>query len=196
MTKNTTKNFNQNYSLFPSHLELAHSSWEKILHKGDTVVDATAGNGYDTLFLAEQVLSPKSGTVYTIDIQEPALTQTRQLLERSLPKPLWGQIHYLNQSHARFPDFFSSLSIKLFAYNLGYLPGGEKSITTLKESTIQSIENALELVAPGGVISITCYPGHHEGANEELALFEKTKHTPPGGLVCDPAPLDQSKKKS
>lgn len=129
------------------------------------------GNGHDLIFLAKAVLTPTEGSVYGFDIQEQALDKTKKKLESELPA-LQERVHLLLQSHETFPDFFSEIGIKLFVYNLGYLPGACKETTTILTTTLKSIRQACDLVAPGGVISITCYPGHPEGALEEQALLE------------------------
>lgn len=141
---------------------------------GDTVVDATVGNGHDLLFLAKTALNPSEGTIYGFDIQKEALEHSQARIESELPA-LRERVHLFLQSHEAFPEFFSELEIKLFVYNLGYLPGANKETTTLLESTLKSVEHACKLVMPGGAISITCYPGHPQGAIEEEALLEFAK---------------------
>lgn len=145
--------------------------WAKVLKPGDTAVDATAGNGHDTLYLAKTILTPTSGTLYAFDIQEDALKSTRNKIDTHL-KECVHRVVYLHQSHAHFPEYFKDLTIKLFIYNLGYLPGANKAITTLTDTTLTSIQQACSLLAPGGLISITCYPGHPEGALEEASLLK------------------------
>ena len=70
-------------------------------------------------------------------------------------------------------------NIDLIAYNLGYLPGGDKEITTKAESTIKSCENALRTLSPSGLLSITVYPAHPQGAVESKKLFEWLESLPP-----------------
>jgi hypothetical protein len=145
--------------------------WAKVLQSGDIAVDATSGNGHDALFLAQLVLTPSSGSLYAFDIQEEALRSTKITINTHLPDRA-ERVVYLHQSHADFPTYFSALSIKLFVYNLGYLPGANKALTTITETTLKSIQNACTLLAHGGLISVTCYPGHPEGAMEEAALLD------------------------
>lgn len=106
-----------------------------------------------------------------MDIQEKALEATKIKLETGLPDCA-QRVKYLLQSHADFPHEFEQLTIKLFVYNLGYLPGSDKSLVTETSNTLKSVEKACSLVATGGLISITCYPGHPEGAAEEQALLD------------------------
>lgn len=142
------------------HLEKAHAYWRKILQPTDRVVDATCGNGKDTRVLAEIV---SQGHVFSFDIQEEALHRAR--LHADLPN-----ISFIHKSHVFLP---SNLDIRLIVYNLGYLPGGNKAITTQTEETLESLKQAIQITRS---ITITCYPGHQEGAREEQAvdLFCKT----------------------
>jgi hypothetical protein len=169
---------NRHFSLFYSHLDLAHQYWERILRLGDFAIDATCGNGHDTLKLAQILLQKGSGGgVVGIDIQEEAIARTKALLQAHLQEGGLSRIHLFAQSHVCFPPL--ELPIRLVAYNLGYLPKGDKRLTTLTESTLESIRNALGLIVAGGAISITCYPGHEEGAREEKAILEEVSCLPP-----------------
>jgi SAM-dependent methyltransferase len=151
------------------HLLLAKDYWRRHLKPGDFAIDATCGNGHDTLFLS-QLLS--EGLVFGIDIQEAALQKTEKLLGGAKNVQLFRQSHADPIPVPKPP--------RLVVYNLGYLPGGDKSITTMTGSTLQSIRQSLSLLDAGGAISITCYPGHHEGMLEEskiLAFIKNLKYT-------------------
>ena len=159
----------QNFPLFNTPIDLAHYLWKTFLQKsslnGKYVIDATCGNGKDSFFLATilESLKEKNTTLYCIDIQEKAFLATQKLLEGSK-----GQIQFILGSHERLPA--TKDQIELIVYNLGYLPGGDKSLTTTLSSTLSSIKCAIDCLAEGGLISITCYPGHPEGKKEEEAL--------------------------
>lgn len=109
-------------------------------------------------------LNPK--TLYAIDIHPKAIDATKTRL------PPLPHYHFLCQSHADFPSEIGSETVDLIVYNLGYLPGGDKNATTETASTLQSLQQALLLLKTGGLISVTCYPGHLEGAREESAILE------------------------
>ncbi|XP_042948731.1 uncharacterized protein LOC122281370 isoform X2 [Carya illinoinensis] len=65
--------------------EVAHSVWKHVVKKGDTVIDATCGNGYDTLALLKMVSDELGrGCVYAMDVQKDALVNTNTLLEESV----------------------------------------------------------------------------------------------------------------
>ena len=156
-------------TLFPSPIPMAHQLWKQVLSSGDIAIDATMGNGKDTLMLAKYLTSLGGGTVLSFDIQEKALYNTEALLKEHLPS--YQTIdHLLLRSHAEFPENIQPESVKLIVYNLGYLPGGNKTLTTMTATTLQSVEKALSLLCHVGVLSLTCYPGHPEGKKEWHAL--------------------------
>jgi SAM-dependent methyltransferase len=171
----------RSFSLFQGHLDFAHLLWHHLLCPSDWAIDATCGNGRDTLKLA--ALVGETGGVISIDIQEVAIHKTKELLQEKSPhKP--PQIHFFCQSHASFPPLCYEKKIRLIVYNLGYLPGGDKSLTTMRTTTLASLEAAMALVAPGGVISVMCYPGHLEGAQEEKALLQWSGSLPREHWSC------------
>lgn len=149
------------------HISLAHSYWEKIIQLGDWAIDATCGNGHDT-----KVLSELCHGVIGLDIQEISLQNTRRLFQ---PKT---NVKLFLQSHETFPRLAYEVPIRLIVYNLGYLPGGNKNITTMVASTLQSLEEAYKIIPPDGMISITCYPGHSEGLLEQKAILEACGELP------------------
>ena len=156
------------------HLDLAKWYWKRQIAPGDTAVDATCGNGYDTLFLAQLPLS----YLYALDIQPAALEKTRNLLAFHLNEEALLRVILHQMSHEDLRKVPCSPPPKLIVYNLGYLPGGDKSITTQTESTLASISSALSILAENGALSITCYPGHEEGKKEEDAILELASSLP------------------
>ncbi len=156
------------FPLFNTPIDLAHHFWKSLLlNPGDVVIDATCGNGKDSLALAA-LLQPLNGKLLCIDIQEKAIENTKALLQKEVPD-FFCNVSFYHQSHETLPEV---ALLKLIVFNLGYLPAGDKSLTTKVDSTLQSIKNALEVLSLGGVLSITCYPGHLEGKKEEEALLE------------------------
>lgn len=160
------------YPLFNKHLDLSKQYFEKLLKPGDIAIDATCGNGHDTLFIASRILTEDSGALYTLDIQKEALKSAKILLQENIPLTHFGRIHFLEMSHETFPSEIAKNSVKLIIYNLGYLPGGDKAITTESDTTLKSIKNSMELISFEGAISITCYPGHPAGKIEEDLILE------------------------
>ena len=137
------------------------------INEGDTVVDFTMGNGNDTLFLSRAV--GESGKVFAFDIQEDALVSTRaHLIANGAPE----NYTLICASHHRVREFVNE-PIKAGMFNLGYLPrSGRKAVTTMRETTMPAVEEALKLLAPDGVLIVAIYPGHEEGALEGDMLRE------------------------
>ena len=138
-----------------------HRLLRDVVRSSDVVVDATVGNGWDTLFLSELVGS--SGTVIGFDIQQIALDVARVRLG-----PDTQNVRLVLGGHERMTELIDRQyrgRIKAVTFNLGYLPGGEKSISTRVASTIAAINQALELIMPGGLVTIVCY-SHPEGLIE------------------------------
>ena len=147
-----------------SLIHFAHACLEKALATGDTVIDATVGNGHDTCFLAE--VAGSSGRVYGFDIQESAIETTRELLERSA---CTSWVELISAGHetmsAHIPITLHG-SISAVMFNLGYLPGSDKQVITCAETTLKALTMALTLLRKGGVLSVMVYPGHPGGMEE------------------------------
>lgn len=148
------------------HLLAASMLWQSLVKPEDHVIDATCGNGHDTLQLAKFV--PR-GLVWAFDIQDAAIRTTGKRLAEA---KLLDRVHLRQISHEKFPQEIPLASIRLIVYNLGYLPGGDKLKTTQVATTLASLHKALSLLMPGGAVSITLYPGHEEGGKEKEALLE------------------------
>ena len=139
---------------------LARDALLRAVRKGDSVADATMGNGHDTLFLAELV-GPE-GHVYAFDIQENALESTRKLLSEH---GMTDRVSLFLRSHAELSAAVPR-SLSAVVFNLGWLPGGDHRITTLCASTREAVPAALDCLKPGGIVTICVYPGHAEGKKE------------------------------
>ncbi|MEW5785629.1 MAG: class I SAM-dependent methyltransferase [Bacillota bacterium] len=148
--------------------ELAHRQVAEALHGGGRclAVDATAGGGRDTLFLA-RLVGP-GGHVYTFDIQQEALDQTAALLKQAC---LTDRVTLVRAGHERMAEYIEN-AVSAVVFNLGYLPGGDKSIATSSETTLIALRQALHLLRPGGIVTVIAYPGHALGKIEREAVFE------------------------
>jgi SAM-dependent methyltransferase len=135
---------------------------------GETVVDATAGNGNDTLFLAELV--GDSGHVYAFDIQQAALDSTAIRLGE-----LTSRVSLILDSHDNVANYVDE-QIGGAMFNLGYLPYSEDlSIVTKPETTIKAIHTMLGMLKKGGIIAVSVYDGHEGGDVERDALLDFVK---------------------
>lgn len=133
------------------------------LKQNDLVIDATVGNGNDTLFLAKIV---NKGFVYGFDIQESAIDNTKKLLNDYTI----NNVKLIKDSHVFMNKYIKNNTISLIVFNLGYLPNGDKSITTKYQTTIKAIKNGLSLLNNKGIILIVIYPGHNEGYLESIEI--------------------------
>ncbi len=147
-------------------LETEKSFILKHLKEGDTAADFTMGNGYDTLFLSKTV--GEKGKVFAFDIQQSALDSTeKRLKENNAPE----NYTLICDSHHNLKKYIDT-PIKAGMFNLGYLPGGDKSVTTKRETTLKAVEDAISILAPDGILLIAVYPGHEEGDIEGNLIGE------------------------
>ncbi len=142
---------------FPPVLEYAHQLVRKVVDKDDIVIDATLGNGYDTVFLAD--LMGDEGHVYGFDIQEQAIKNTKN---RLIEYHLLHRVTLINDGHENIQQYIPA-SINGIMFNLGYLPGSSKRITTVPKKTIKALQSVMSLLQTGGIITIIVYIKHDEG---------------------------------
>ena len=140
---------------------------------GDRVIDATMGNGHDTLALC-QMVGPQ-GHVYAFDVQPQAVENTRARLEEA---GFLQRATLFCAGHEHMAERVEG-PVAAVVFNLGWLPGGDKSITTRWESTEKAVKSALTLLAPRGVAVICAYPGHAEGEKERDSLAQLLAFLPP-----------------
>lgn len=142
-------------------LHMAHAFLDEILTDKDCAVDATMGNGYDTLFLAQ-----RAGKVIAFDIQEKALFVTAEKLE----KAGLTNAQLLLTGHENVDQYVDECKAAIF--NLGYLPSADKSVITLPKTTLEAIEKILDCLVVGGRLAIMIYYGHEGGAIEKDAVLD------------------------
>lgn len=144
---------------------LAHLLLRHFVRPGDRAVDATCGNGNDTLLLAELVGA--AGRVWAFDIQQEAVDGTARRLAAG---GLSERVTLVAAGHETMAEQVDA-GLNAVVFNLGYLPGGDRSVITRPETTGAALEQALDLLAPGGVVALTVYPGH-DGGEAERRLAE------------------------
>ncbi|MBC9705018.1 MAG: SAM-dependent methyltransferase [Enterococcus sp.] len=148
-------------------LHFSHSLLEEILQPGDHVIDATMGNGYDTVFMAEKI--GKTGHVYSFDIQKEALLSTKSKLTE---QDLLDRTSLFLQGHETLSTVVDEAQpIKAGIFNLGYLPKSDKSVITLPETTRTAMEEILKRLVPRGRMILVVYYGH-EGGEKELDMVQ------------------------
>ncbi|CAN1263220.1 Putative rRNA methylase YtqB [Linum perenne] len=153
--------------------EVAHLVWSRVVKPGDTVIDATCGNGHDTLAMLKLVADESGrGRVYGLDIQKDALNSSSSLLDESLTPKERELVKLFGICHSRMEGILPENSpVRLVAFNLGYLPGGNKDVITVPETTRLALDAAKRILLSGGLISLVVYIGH-PGGREELEAVE------------------------
>ena len=144
---------------------LARDILLRAVQPGDAVIDATMGNGHDTQMLCEAV--GPSGRVYAFDVQEQALAVTDALLRE---QGLADRARLFLTGHERMDELVPE-KVRAAVFNLGWLPGGDHTITTYWETTRIALTKSLDLLLPGGVLVVCAYPGHAEGERERAELI-------------------------
>lgn len=138
------------------------------IRAGGWAVDCTMGNGHDTLWLSGEM--GENGHVWAMDIQQAAVDSTKKLLEAEAE---YDNCTLICASHEFILDHVpSGGDICVIMFNLGWLPGGDHSKTTLRSSTLPAVKGAVQLLSDDGIILIAVYPGHPEGAAEGEMLEE------------------------
>ncbi len=135
---------------------------DSFIEKKEVAIDATLGNGYDTDFLAQRFKK-----VYAFDIQDKAILNYK---EKNIKN-----VSLILDSHESFAKYIKE-NVDCIVYNLGYLPGSDKSITTKKESTIKSLDSGLNLLDKNALMIIALYSGHEGGKEEKEAVLSYCKN--------------------
>ena len=148
-------------------LEMSHDFLAQVITQEDIVVDATMGNGHDTLFLAKLAKQ-----VYAFDIQEQALEKTSQRLQEAG----LTNAELILQGHETVDQFVREAKAGIF--NLGYLPSADKSIITQPQTTIEALEKLCHLLVKGGRIAIMIYYGHEGGDIEKDVVMDFVSQLP------------------
>ena len=141
------------------------------VQEGDFCIDATMGNGNDTLLLSQ--LFGESGKVLAFDIQVQALTATQKRLNAGhVPE----NYRLLLESHANMDHYVQPDSVSCIVFNLGYLPGGDHAKATHASSSIEALTKSLSLLKKGGLISLCIYSGGDSGFEERDAVLSWLKN--------------------
>ncbi len=142
-----------------------HLVWQEQLKEAKVIVDATCGNGNDTLYLLEH--SNEDAQIYAIDIQEAAIANTKKRLGDTA-----SRVHFIQDSHDLALETVPC-GIDLIVFNLGYLPGADHQLMTSGETTVRAIKTACAKLSVGGMITVIAYPGTSQGMEEKhiLELF-------------------------
>lgn len=154
--------------------EWIHRIVQEHVAEGSFCIDATMGNGNDTVFLSR--LAGGSGTVLAFDIQEEALVHTARLLrEEGCP----DNCRLLLKSHEEMADYAAEGSVSCIMFNFGYLPGGDHTKATKARSSLAAVRAGLELLEKGGLMSLCIYSGRDTGFEEKDAVLSLVRELDP-----------------
>lgn len=156
----------------PSILDVAHDLAARGVEPGGLAVDATVGNGHDTLFLVQEV--GMEGRVVGFDVQTQALEATRERVRSEISGAV-DRLRLVHDGHERMKSHLGEEkqgTVGAVMFNLGYLPGSDHSITTETETTLDALRAAVDLLRPGGIITVVAYPGHEGGAVETESVSD------------------------
>lgn len=151
-------------------LAFVRTLMQNAIHNGDIAIDATVGNGHDTVFLAKLV--GEAGKVYGFDIQAEAIEVTKKrLIEEDLAERVaLFQLGHENAETVIPLEDHGNVATAIF--NLGYLPKGDKTIITKPKTTISAVEQMLKMLKVGGIVVLVVYHGHDGGAEERDTLLQ------------------------
>lgn len=150
-------------------LGLSHKWIRENVQEGDFCIDATAGRGRDTLFLATAV--GKSGTVLAFDVQKAAVDSTLSLLSEN--KIINAQV--IHGCHSTMDQYAKECTVSAIMFNFGWLPGGDHRLFSKKDTSLIAIEKGLRLLKPGGIMTLCLYYGKETGTEERDAVLDYLK---------------------
>ena len=124
-----------------------------------------------------QILSQAQASQLAADVQDvQALPQIQthgrvhKASDRASAPAVLPAVTLVADNHANLARYVSE-PIGLIVFNLGYLPGGDKERATQAETTLASLQVALDKLTVGGLLSVTMYWGHEAGKIERAAVL-------------------------
>lgn len=163
--------------LLNRNTELVKLLMDKTIKVNDLCLDLTLGDGHDSLYMYSL-----GARVLSFDIQKEAIESSTILFKNNnIDVNNDENIKLILDSHENLDNYLTdnekdNKQIKFATFNLGYLPSGDKSIITKKESTIVAIDKVLKYLSKDGVLSIIAYYDHDGGAEEKDAVDSYLKN--------------------
>eukprot|EP00172_Hildenbrandia_rubra_P004604 Plantae.Rhodophyta-Hildenbrandia_rubra.ctg9640.p1 GENE.Plantae.Rhodophyta-Hildenbrandia_rubra.ctg9640~~Plantae.Rhodophyta-Hildenbrandia_rubra.ctg9640.p1 ORF type:complete len:363 (+),score=91.73 Plantae.Rhodophyta-Hildenbrandia_rubra.ctg9640:2470-3558(+) len=161
---------------------MARGFWKEVVCFGDNVVDATCGNGKDSVDLLKMLRRAGEGMLICVDLQNDAIENTKTTIAEERHGDVVVEFHQM--SHESFPTSIKPETVALVVYNLGFLPGGDESLITMPETTLKSLDAATKLLRPFGMISVMLYQGHEGGMEEKRKVLEWSKQLDSATWSC------------
>lgn len=151
--------------MYLSVTDVAHLYVSHLTDGNGLYIDATLGNGYDTLFLAQRL--GEKGKIFAFDIAPQAFLKSKELLEKHQINRT--NITFIRDSHENIASYIKEEMITAAMFNLGYLPGSGQKYKTEAAVTLQALDAVLCNLQQGGIVTICSYVGHDNG-EEDAAL--------------------------
>lgn len=159
---------------FSKITDWCHTMLQSLAKKGGSYIDATMGNGNDTLFLAR--IAGERGQVLAFDIQQSALDKTQKLLEEH---GMEEKVKLILDGHEHMDQYVQKESVDVICFNFGYLPGGDHTIATKAETSIEAVGKGLQILKKGGFMSLCIYSGGDTGFEEKETLLRFVQQLSP-----------------
>lgn len=159
---------------FSKITDWCHTMIQSLAKKGGSYIDATMGNGNDTLFLAR--IAGERGQVLAFDIQQSALDKTQELLEEH---GMEEKVKLILDGHEHMDQYAQKESVDVICFNFGYLPGGDHTIATKAETSIEAVGKGLQILKKGGFMSLCIYSGGDTGFEEKETLLRFVQQLSP-----------------
>lgn len=159
---------------FSKITDWCHTMIQSLAKKGGSYIDATMGNGNDTLFLAR--IAGERGQVLAFDIQQSALDKTQELLEEH---GMEEKVKLILDGHEHMDQYVQKESVDVICFNFGYLPGGDHTIATKAETSIEAVGKGLQILKKGGFMSLCIYSGGDTGFEEKETLLRFVQQLSP-----------------
>lgn len=156
----------------PAIVSFAHDLLRRALQPGDCAIDATAGNGHDTCLLAGLV--GEAGHVFAFDVQPQALDASRERLQQG---GLLRQVRLIHAGHETVAQHVD-MPVQAAIFNLGWLPGSNKQVTTRPATTLAALDAVLQLLQPHGLMVLVIYQAHAGAAEERDAVEAWARELP------------------
>ena len=100
-----------------------------------------------------------------------SLEAIKRMIPQRSPMLMLDRAELILAGHERMAEFVKEPA-RAIVFNLGWLPGGDKSITTLRETTLPAIRDAISLMDRDAILNIAVYPGHAEGDAEGQMILD------------------------
>lgn len=150
-----------------------HDYLRSHLAPGGFYLDATCGNGHDTLFLCE--LAGPQGRVLGLDIQPRAVQATNARLQQAG----YGAVgSALCLDHAQLAQVAPPGSADCVLFNFGWLPGADHSVHSVPGQSLPAVQAALAALKPGGILAAVLYSGKVIGTAERDAVLALLRSLP------------------